>query len=114
MVTYTVFDGNGNARPGLTLSEAGEALLTADGYTYEIAPDADGDGFRLFRSKASSNAAGPRGMRASVFFSLEAERAAAEAEIYARVVAHDSDWHGWQAMEDNQFARWWTASQEDC
>lgn len=102
MKTYTIINAtSGEAvERSLSLRDAAEMLLTADSFTFEIVPETDGDGYRLMLSRSSGASTGPRGMAASVFFSLENGRAAAEDEIFAAVVAHDGDWRGLEAMTD--------------
>lgn len=102
--TYTVFDANdtSTAERGLTAVEAMDRILTDDGYEYEIRPEEDGIGFRLWHSRSSRNSTGPRGMVKTVAFSLAADRAAAEQEIALKVI-----YAGWprlpEAMTDASF-----------
>lgn len=102
MTTYTIVSTtSGEAvERGLSIRDAAETLLTADTFTYDIVREVDGDGYRLMLSRSSGASTGPRGMTASVFFSLENDYHVAEAEIFAAVVAHDGDWHGLEAMTD--------------
>ena len=82
--TYTVLDLNGLVLGrGCDLAEAAHIILTDDGREYEIRPAADGDGFYLWSRQQVAN----RGWTKPVVFSLESDRAAAEAEIFAAVLA---------------------------
>lgn len=105
MTTYTVFsaDDSSDAKGGLSLQEAAIRLLTADGYDYEIRAENDGKGWRLWLSRVSQNASGPRGFGKSIYFSLHTDETEATTEIFGQAVV--DNWHGLEAMTDEQFAR---------
>ena len=70
---YTVIDAQGEPiAQGLTLAEAGRAILTHDGAQYELRPDADGEGWILWGKSLN----GP--WTAYVFGSWQADRDAAD------------------------------------
>lgn len=104
-VSYTVYRPEDSSDPqrGLTLEQAADALLTADGYEYEIREDTGlRPGWTLFISRRSRNAfGGGRGLLQSRFFSLEPDYATAAAEIYRAVIT--DTWHGQEAMTDADF-----------
>lgn len=101
--TYTVYrsDDSGKATQRLTLQEAAQALLTADGHDYEI---------RL--EDGTINSRWPRHVLWVTQFSrnsplrsrpLVASRfiGAYHAEIYEEVISEE--WHGFQAIPDADF-----------
>jgi hypothetical protein len=89
MTTYTVLSStSGEAiATGLTAAEAMQEILTDDGHEYEIRPEADGHGSRLWTSTYSRNSTAYNGLTASVVYSLAADEAEAEQEIAAKVIA---------------------------
>lgn len=97
--TYTVLDLNGLVLGrGCDLAEAAHIILTDDGGEYEIRPAADGDGFCLWSRQPVAN----RGWAKTVVFSLESDRALAEAEIFAAVLAARWPRHA-EAMTDAEY-----------
>jgi len=96
---YTVYraDDSGAFTAGLTLEEAADRLLAADGYTYEIREDADGYK-ELFVSELSGNASGGPGRLRRVTGAFDV------AEIWRWVVNHDDSWHGMLAATDEAAA----------
>ena len=103
MTTYTVFDNNNETvKRGLSLHDAAVELLTADGHDYEIRPEADGEGFRLWITQFSRNSTlGGRPLSKSIFFSLEADKRRAEYEIFTQVIGED--WYNFEAMTDADY-----------
>ncbi|MFN7341269.1 MAG: hypothetical protein ACK5VI_09355 [Opitutia bacterium] len=103
MTTYTVYrsDDSGNATQRLTLEEAAQALLTADGHDYEIRLEDGTAGskwprFVLWITQFSRNSPlGSRPMVASRFIG------ASHAEIYEAVLSEE--WHGFQAVPDADY-----------
>lgn len=87
--TYTVLDSTSGdvIANGLTAVEAMQEILADDGHKYEIRPEADGDGFRLWVSSFSRNSTAWNGLTKSVIFSLAADEATAEQEIAEAVIA---------------------------
>lgn len=107
MTTYTVFQSNDSSifESGLSLADAANSVLTHDGHEWEIRPAADGDGFRLWTSNASRNSAAYQGLRQSTVWSLASDRQAAEAEIFAKVIAAEpARSNGPEVMTDERFA----------
>jgi hypothetical protein len=104
MTTYTVFfnDDSTTARRGLSVHAAAVEMLTYDGHDYEIRPEADGRGFRLWTCQPVAN----RRWEETVVFSLEADEAAATIEIMQRVVdfkgRRGGSWAG-DCMPDTDF-----------
>ena len=89
---YAVINARGEPiAQGLTLAEAGHAILTHDGAQYEIRPDDDGEGWILWGKSLN----GP--WTASVFGSWAADRGTAEAEILADVVRSADTANRWPA-----------------
>ena len=96
--TYTITNASGEVQErGLDLAEAAITVMQYDGHEFEIRPEGDGDGYRLWTSKFSRNS--PMGARLveSVIFSLAADEAAAPAEIYADVLDR-ADWFKGQTV----------------
>jgi hypothetical protein len=87
VTTYTVIDnGSGEAiATGLTAADAAAEVLTSDSQEFDIRPAADGNGFELWTRQQVAN----KGWTRTVMYSIEAARAAAEAEIFAKVIAAD-------------------------
>jgi len=116
MTTYTVYRPDYDYSSmiegsGLSLASAAHVLLTGDGYAYEIRDDAtparDGDVLRvLWVSDGSANS--PRSARY-----LHATRIIgwSDDEIFTKVVKEE--WHGFEAMTDDEFAAYLTASNEE-
>lgn len=100
MTTYTVYrtDYSGKATQRLTLQEAAQRLLTADGHDYDIRLE---DGtinsrwprYVLWITQFSRNSPlGGRPLVASRFIG------ASHAEIYDQVISEE--WHGFEAIPD--------------
>lgn len=86
--TYTVLNNNGDViDSGLNAVEAMDVILTDDGHEWEIRPEADGEGFRLWTTTHSRNSTGYEGLTASTVYSLNADEEAAMQEIAAKVIA---------------------------
>lgn len=99
MTTYTVIDTVGDViATGLTAAEAAAEVLTDDSREFDIRAD-DGNGFELWTRQQVAN----RGWTQTVVYSLEDDRTAAEAEIYAKVIAADWPRHP-TVMTDQQYA----------
>ena len=81
--TYTVRDHEEVTR-GLTAVEAADILLTQDGHEYEIRPEEDGVGYRLWNTAFSRNSTAYNGLRKTVIYSLAQALEQAEAEIAER------------------------------
>ena len=102
MTTYTVFRSNDSSRATsrLTLEEAAHELLTADGHDYEIRQEGtffDGSPmYRLFVTQFSRNS--PLGSQPMVGSFIMGEN---EQEIWQEVVGRD--WHGMEAVTDEQY-----------
>lgn len=86
---YTVIDQHSGdvIDSSLTALEAMEVILTDDGHEWEIRPEADGHGYRLWASAYSRNSTAYSGLTQSVVYSLLTDEAAAEQEIAAKVIA---------------------------
>lgn len=104
MTTYTVYrsDDSGKATQRLTLEEAAQALLTADGHDYEIRLEDGTVGgkwprFVLWITQFSRNSPlGSRPMVASRFIG------ASHADIYEQVIG--DPWHGFEAIPDAAYS----------
>lgn len=89
---YAVIDAQGEPiAQGLTLAEAGHAILTHDGAQYELRPDADGEGWILWGKSLNGL------WTAYIFGSWQTDRVAAEAEIMLAVVRKSDTALGWPA-----------------
>ena len=89
---YAVINAQGEPiAQGLTLAEAGHAILTYDGAQYELRPDADGGGWVLYAKPLNGL------WTAYVFGSWQPDRDAAEAEILADVVRSADTANRWTA-----------------
>ena len=100
MTTYTVIDTNGEAiATGLTAADAAAEVLTDDGRQFDIRAAEDGNGFELWTRQQVAN----KGWTQTVVYSVEDDRAAAEAEIFANVIAADWPRHP-TVMTDQQYA----------
>lgn len=85
---YTVIDNNGTViDTACTAAETMNLILSDDGHEYEIRPEADGEGFRLWTSSYSRNSTAWSGLTASVVYSLTADAEQAEQEIAEKVIA---------------------------
>lgn len=86
---YTVIDTNGSViDQSLTAGEAMHTILIDDGHQYEIRPEEDGNGYRLWTSEYSRNSTlGGRPLTRTFVYSLETDGAAAEREIALKVIA---------------------------
>ena len=83
MTTYTIADfRSDNVRTGMSAREAATELLSDDGAEWEIRDEADA-GFALWHRKPN---AGKRWTK-TVIYSVETDLAAAENEIFERVIA---------------------------
>lgn len=105
MTTYTVFrhDDSSVAQRGLTRAEAANELLSADGYDWEIRQNKSSGGYDLWTREFSRNSPlGNRPLTRTVFSSPASDRALAEEEIFASVIA-TPNWHGYEAMTDADF-----------
>lgn len=69
------------------------AMLTDDGYDYEIRAE-NGGGFRLWTLDRSRHSAGQHRFTGTVIFSLEDDEVKAEAEIFEKVADMAGEWHG--------------------
>lgn len=110
---YTVIDRNGTViGESLTAVEAMHEILTDDGHEYEIRPEEDGEGHRLWTSTYSRNGTAWNGISKSVVFSLEGDAERAEQEIAERVIA--ADWpRKPSAITDEQQAELVLAADKD-
>lgn len=107
MTTYTVFQANDSSifTSGLSLADAANTVLTDDGFEWEIRPDADGEGFRLWASNASRNSTAYKGLRQSTTWSLASDRETAETEIFGKVIATGPGRsNGMEVVTDERFA----------
>lgn len=106
MITYTVTNPNSGALlgRGLSVTEAADAILTHDGYAYEVREMGAGH-YELFVSDGSANS--PRGARhlnstiLSIGGCYAADAEAAWRELAGRVLT--ADWEGPQAMTDADY-----------
>lgn len=97
-ITYTVIDTNGDViATGLTAAEAAAEVLTDDGREFDIR--AAEDGYELWTRQQVAN----KGWTQTVVYSVKEDRTAAEAEIYAKVIAADWPRHP-TVMTDQQYA----------
>ena len=90
--TYTVrriYDTDQTAEVGLTLKDAAEALMTQDGFAFEIRPSTGGM-LSLWLSDGSANS--PRGAR----HMRESCCGWTEDQLYAWVIL--GEWHGFEAV----------------
>lgn len=91
---YTVARQDGEEREfNLTLADAAHCILTHDGCDYEVRPRADGEGFEIWSRQQVAG----RGWTQTQWFSLEDDRAAAEADLRRRVV-DDSGTGNWRGL----------------
>jgi len=89
---YVVINTQGEPiAQGLTLAEAGHAILTHDGARYELRPDEDGEGWILWSKSLNGR------WTQCVFGSWQTDRDAAEAVILAEVVRAADAFNGWTA-----------------
>lgn len=102
-LTYTVTNRHGTEQGrGLSLTEAAQTLLGYDGHEFDICP-ASGGGFNLFTSRFSRNSTTYDGVTQSSIYSAADARAAAEAEIFAKVIKHAERFCGCTAMTDTDY-----------
>lgn len=100
--TYTVFHSSDSSRAyrGLSVEDAAQELLFADGHDYEIRQDGtwhDGTPvLRLFVTQFSRNS--PLGGSPMVSAVIMGQT---EKEIFQQVLGRD--WHGMEAVTDEQF-----------
>lgn len=103
--TYTVLNRHGSIQgQGETLASAAQIVLEYDGHTYEIRPATDGKGFDLWVSNASRNSTAFRGLTKSRIFSVQADIALAEADIYRQVIRNASWWESCEVLTDADYA----------
>jgi len=89
---YAVIDAQGEPiAQGLTLAEAGHAILTHDSAQYEIREEPDGVGYRLWRKTLQAPWIGYG------YYSLAVAEADARAEILADVVRSADTANRWPA-----------------
>src|ERR1700678_844878 len=103
---FTVLNASGTVEArGCSVAEAAQTVMNYDGYAFEIRPgDTKFGGFDLWRSDGSyASTRGARHMTKSVIFSLIADRASAEAEIYKQVITHADWWRGCEVMNDEEY-----------
>lgn len=84
-MTYTVIDNvSGEAiATGLSAADAAAEVLTSDGREFDIRLADDGNGFELWTRQQVAN----KGWTRTVIYSIEADRSAAEADIFSQVIA---------------------------
>ena len=101
MTTYTVIDrASGDAiATGLSAADAASEVLTSDGQEYDIRPATDGNGFELWTRKQVAS----KGWTRTVVYSIENDRDAAEADIFAKVIVADWPRHP-EVLTDAQYA----------
>lgn len=89
MTTYTILDSSSGEviDSSCTAVEAMAEILTDDGHEWEIRPETDGHGYRLWTSTYSRNSTAYNGLTASVVYSLAADADKAEQEIAQKVIA---------------------------
>lgn len=101
---YTVARADGeNREEDLTLADAARAILHHDGGDYEFRPRGDGDGFDLWTRQQVAGL----GWTRTHWFSLETDLAAAESDIFARVLADSrlANWRGLIAQTQADYER---------
>lgn len=88
MTTYTILDSSSGEpiATGCSAYEAMVEILTDDGHEWEIRPEADGEGYRLWTTTYSRNSTAYSGLTQSVVYSLQADEAAATQEIAGKVI----------------------------
>jgi hypothetical protein len=106
---WTVLDFEGiPLAEGLpTRAAAVQAILTDDGYDYEIRRAEDGEGWDLWLTESSQNGAGSHRMQQSAISSLADNEDEAEAEIFEQVADMAWKWHaggGYRIVTDLQRA----------
>jgi len=106
MTTFTVYNPEDSSQVegrGLTAEQAAEAILTYDGYAYEVR-EVDGV-WQLFTSDGSANS--PRGARhlcGTTIFAAADGAGAAWTAIAAKVLRESHNWrHGLVAASDADF-----------
>jgi hypothetical protein len=102
---YTVLNRHGHVEErGCTVAQAAQVVMAYDGHSFEIRAAEAGHGFYLWTSQFSRNsAAGGRPLTKSVIFSLAADRASAEAEIYKQVIVNADWWMGCDVRSDQDY-----------
>lgn len=104
MTSYTVLNRHGEVQErNCGLHEAAETVLRYDGYEFEIRPEEDGRGYRLWTSTFSRNSGCFNGLTRSVIFSLEDHPAHAVQDIYRQVINHSDWWCGCDVMSDDDY-----------
>jgi hypothetical protein len=102
--TYTVLNRHGAMQDdGLSLADAAQIMMGYDGHEYEI-KDSDGIGFDLWTSNFSRNSGAFKGLTKSVIYSVNEDRALAEAEIYRKVIKNAEWFCGCTVMTDAEHA----------
>ena len=88
MTTYTILDSSSGeaTHTGCTAYEAMAEILTDDGHDYEVRPEDDGEGFRLWTSTYSRNSTVWSGLTKSTIYSLQADEGTATQEIAEKVI----------------------------
>lgn len=102
---YTVIDCNSGdvIDTACTAVEAMDIILTDDGHEWEIRPEADGEGYRLWTSTYSRNSTAYSGLTQSVIYSLAMDAEKAEQEIAEKVI--NAAWpRKPEAMTDERYA----------
>lgn len=109
MTTYTILTGEGEMiETGLSLADAAHEVLTSDSRQYEIRGDKDG-GFTLWSRQQVAN----RPWAATAIWSVKADRATAEQEIFEKVVTAER-WAGHcEAITDEAYAAMVASLAED-
>lgn len=101
---YTVLNNSGEVEERhCTVAQAAQVVMAYDGHEFEIQGEENGGGFRLWTSQFSRNSTAYRGLTKSVIFSLNTDRAAAEAEIYREVILHAEWWKGCDVQSDADY-----------
>jgi hypothetical protein len=104
-MAYTVLNFEGTVQErGADLQTAAHTVMSYDGHEFEIIPEKDGYGYRLWTSQFSRNSCCWRGLTKSVIFSLAKTKATAEIEIYQQVIARADYWKGCTVMTDGDYA----------
>lgn len=101
MTAFTVIDSASGEviGTGLTAADAAAEVLTSDSQEFDIRAAEDGNGFELWTRQQVAN----KGWTRTVVYSIEAARDAAEAEIFAKVIAADWPRHP-TVLTDAQYA----------
>jgi len=104
--TYTVLNRHGSVQDeGLSLADAAQVVMGYDGHEYEIKAAPEGLGFELWTSSFSRNSTAFNGLKKSVIYSVNEDRALAEAEIYRKVIKNAEWFCGCTVMTDAEHAK---------